>query len=160
MVNPAEAVGERPYPGKSIEMHRNHVWKCAIWYIQHVWSNGLGCTNTMGGPCLPDCAQFNGPLMCCAMFWRLQKGDVRLQAEQIGAGIFVVGATALQLLSHGVDVAEAGLERAIREDRVRTCKGVRHVHYGRRFVRGVGGSQTYGDLLVQSQLASINNGIP
>ena len=35
VLRPGPALGERPYPGMSMAIHRNQVEKCAIWKIQH-----------------------------------------------------------------------------------------------------------------------------
>ena len=53
MLSPSAPLGERPYPGISMPMHRYQVDRCAIWKIQHDWSMGLGWMKAMTGPVRP-----------------------------------------------------------------------------------------------------------
>src|SRR5579859_3426267 len=96
----------------------------------------------------------------CTPEARLEKRGLRLQPEQILADELVMRFATLELLRDGVDVAEASLERAILEDRVRAGQAVRGVDDRGRFVRGVGGGQSYGDLLVDGQDAVVRDGVP
>src|SRR5499433_1288214 len=94
-------------------------------------------------------------------FWRsLEEGCVGLEPEEEATHRLEVRLPSLELLGHGVDVAEPAVERALHEDGGGPRRVVRHVGDRLRLMDGVGRGEPDEDALIEGEHTRVAHRAP
>src|SRR6266436_865894 len=135
-----DAAGIEPIAGK---IERRSI---AVLQAQHFTVEVLGALKVLGfdGVMLQS-AKWHGCSPCKKV--GLDEGEVGLDAQHPGADGFKMAEPALQLLSHGVDVAESTLQRMPLEDRGGSGGVIGEINRLAPLVDGVGGGHADDDAL-------------
>src|SRR5262252_4511903 len=91
---------------------------------------------------------------------RLEEGGVGFEAEQEAAHRLEVRLATLELLGHGVDVAESAVECALDEDGGGPGRVVRHVGHPLRLVDGIGRGEPDEHALIEGEHARAAHCVP